>query len=952
MEDNANINANINKLNSFLEKVRVDKNAPFTHVTTTSSTMTMGRYYIPKDVEYHALDLICDAVYSGEPGITLAEKPGPFTPLRVDFDFTCAVEIGVKRQYTLEIVKKLVRYYQEEIKNIINPINFEENMLICIVLEKQAPRLEKSKAGHPHIKDGMHFHFPFFVCDKVIQDHIIRDKVISKMIKNDIWKFCNFVTPIEDIIDRNIATKQWMIYGAMNYKSEQSTPYIYNRWKNPLILKMKTNSKRHVDNISTEEWGYAFDHNLDYISVNNIFGDEMVGRENEIRYYLPLFMTIRGFKEGTPLKVEIEQKVNTSKVLIKKPRKTVSKNRSDDEIYKEYKIIKEGGFMEMLSQHRAEDYDEWMDVGFTLFNVMNGKEEGLQLWVEFSQRSMRYVEGECEDLWNKMEVRNKTIGSLKAMAGKDSPHLYDQWKNTNTIGAMYQSIHDDKPNELDLSKVLIAMSDNKFKCADSKNNIWFVFRDGRFHKQDDSIVIKTMIADEVIPKYYELKKTIEGKQAPGDSEELRTSYKAQIKKVNNIISSLKTVQFHKKVIEMCKIRMHDESFLKKVNENRLVLCCENGVLDLELGIFRDGRPDDYCTFSTGIEYKEYNNDDEDVKILDELLLKTFPNKNIREYALTATSTCLQGGNQIKKILIFSGSGNSGKSVYFRLLELALGEYFAKFPRELFIKGAKCSSNAARPELARTPGKRIMSTQEITHMDNFDIGVLKELSGNDSHYTRGNYKDGGEIDPQYTNMFQCNKPPKVPGNDDATWVRLRLIDCQSKFVLPEELDDFPVPETLQEQLLMKRFEADLNLRDSLIDLAPVFLWKLFQYFKLFKTKGLKEPEEVMMSTKVYKTENDIYAEFIENKIEILKNDDDDIETSYIKLKEMHTTFKQWYTTNYPSYSKNMIGENELKLELIKRFATFKNDKTLHTFGKYNNKFFAFIGYRILDNQFDE
>jgi phage/plasmid-associated DNA primase len=932
---------NINKLKNFLEKVRVGKGAPFTHITTESPTMIEGKYYIPKEAEYHAFDLICDAVYSGEPGLTLAEKPGIYTPLRVDFDFTCSVDVGINRQYTLNIVKRLVKYYQEEIKNVINPVNFEENMLICIVLEKKCPRLEKSKSGNPHVKDGMHFHFPFFVCDKMIQDRYIRDKVISRMIKDDIWKDCDFITPIEDIIDKNIATKQWMMYGAMNYKSEHSTPYIYNRWKNPLMKKIKSNSKKHKKN--DEEWGYAFDYNLNNISMDDIFDDVMVGRENDLCYYLPIFMTIRGFVEHTPLKIEIEQKVNTCKVLAKKTRKTVSSCKSDDDIFTEFKIIKQAGFMEMLAQHRAEDYDEWMDVGFTLFNIMNGKEEGLQLWIEFSQRSIRYVEGECEDLWNRMEVRNKTIGSLKSMARKDSPHLYEQWRSTNTTGTMYESIRNNKPNELDISKVIIAMSDNKFKCADSKNNLWYVFRDGRYHQQDDGMAIKTMITDEVIPKYYDLRTDIQEKNQNGAED--------SIKKINGVINLLGTVTFHKKVIEMSKIRMHDESFLKKVNENRMVLCCENGVLDLELCIFRDGRPDDYCTFSTGIEYREYNDDDEEVQALDLLLLKTFPNKNIRDYALTATATCLQGGNQIKKILIFTGPTSGGKSMFFRLLELTMGEYFGKFPRELFIKGVKCSSNAARPELARTPGKRIMSTQEITHMESFDIGVLKELSGNDTHYTRGNYKDGGEIDPQYTNMFQCNKPPKVPGNDDATCSRLRIVRCEAKFVLPEDLEEFPVPETFEEQLKMKIFEADLSLRESLPDLAPVFLWKLFQYFKQYKLKGLKEPPEVVLDTKSYINENDVYGDFIQNKINILKDDHPEIETSYIKLKEMHSAFKTWYTSNYPSYSKNnMIGENELKTELIRRLAAFKNDKTLHKYDRYNDKFFAFIGYKILDDEF--
>ena len=44
----------------------------------------------------------------------------------------------------------------------------------------------------------------------------------------------------------------------------------------------------------------------------------------------------------------------------------------------------------------------------------------------------------------------------------------------------------------------------------------------------------------------------------------------------------------------------------------------------------------------------------------------------------------------------------------------------------------------------------------------------------------------------TVSHNCNDPPKVPGNDVQTWNRIRVLDFESKFVIPSMLKKFPVP----------------------------------------------------------------------------------------------------------------------------------------------------------------
>jgi hypothetical protein len=197
---------------------------------------------------------------------------------------------------------------------------------------------------------------------------------------------------------------------------------------------------------------------------------------------------------------------------------------------------------------------------------MNGKDEGLQLWIDFSQKSVKYVPGDCEDLWNGMEMRGKTIASLLAMAKMDSPYEYRDWKNTNIRNFLYESLGSKDPTEYDVARVIACMVGDRFKCANSLNNIWYEFRDHRWHKLDDHIVELSKIwVNDAIKKYYEFwAKLSANRSANADNEVLAAQCTSQMERIGKIITKLKTLEFCDGVIKMCKIEMHDGNFLLNV----------------------------------------------------------------------------------------------------------------------------------------------------------------------------------------------------------------------------------------------------------------------------------------------------------------------------------------------------------------------------------------------------
>lgn len=925
------------QIKAFLEECKVNKGEPFTHTTKSTGSLSDGwssaSYFVQLEYMDDFFTHYCNAVRRGV-FLTITEKPGPFGPLRVDFDFKSSLDHGGERQYDTEILKKIIEIYQDELRKIIDPNQFEEKMLWCIVLEKPSPRIEEGK-----VKDGFHLHFPHFICEGWVQDKYLRNKVSTRMVEEKVWEGRKFTTEVPDFIDQNIAKKPWMMYGSMNYKNKKSTPYLYNRW----------------DKVPLENrYGHAFDHNLQEMHLHVMFEDEMEGRNGRIKYYLPRFMSVRGYQCFTPLQDGILKKRSLFETTKKRKKKANARKRPED-VMEDIKTIKDGEIMAMLSDDRADDYSEWMYVGWTLYNIGQGHEECLEMWIEFSRRSAKFVEGECENEWEGMEYKGKTIGALLAMAKNDSPDEYKKWKQTNIRFFLWKSLLEPKPTEYDVAMVVTKMFGDKFICSDAKKNEWYYYEDHRWREMDSGIQLRRLFVKDVIIEYCNLQREIskdlediEYKLGLAEKDttnfiELTVEHKkieAKKKRCSAIVSVLKTTQFHKKLIEMCQLEMHDSQFHKKRDENRYLLGCENGVIDLESMTFRDGRPDDYITFSTGRYYHEYNERDEEVKEVEEILSKIYPNKNRREYFKDFFSMGLKGGNTGKDWLIATGESDGAKSATFRWLELTLGTgkhgYTGKFSRENFVQStSKNSSSGPRPDLARIRGKRFMGGQEIAKNEKINIGFIKELTGNDSIWARGMYeKDAEEIKPQFTLITQLNVPPEIPGNDEAFWSRIRILDHESKFVIPDKLKQFPVPDTLEEQMKMKRFHADEEFSEKLPELADVLLWLLFdRYKKMSKDKRkIVRPKEVLLSTEAYQSQNDVYLRFVKERIE-KEEDLEKAKNTFIRQSEMSSEFKEWYEAEYPSYSREKIGKSALKKEINKKLGIIHNPETdFYGFGR--------------------
>lgn len=383
-----------------------------------------------------------------------------------------------------------------------------------------------------------------------------------------------------------------------------------------------------------------------------------------------------------------------------------------------------------------------------------------------------------------------------------------------------------------------------------------------------------LISEEFVNEYLKVASDY-NKQAISATGLEKEDLQKQGSRFQRIVDKLLNLSFKEQVMKECKYQFYDESFEDKLDENHFLIGCENGVYDLEKSEFRAGKPDDYITLSTKNSYFGWDETKPQSKNIKKFFSQILPNKQVRDYFLQALCTCLSGENREEKLYIPTGRGSNGKSLTFELVNLAMGDYYISCPITIMTRKRGASSQAS-PELARIKGKRIGVLQEPDNTETLNVGLMKELTGNDAFMARGLFEDPREIKPQIKFFLTCNDLPIVPSRDGGTWRRLRVVAFNSKFCNdPKEPNEFKI---------------DTRLKEKIKEWGSFFLSYLIHIYnsEYKKSEYLVEPEEVKYSTNAYKADNDHFLDYFENRIEVVEDP-----KSIITKKAIYSDFKVWF-----------------------------------------------------------
>lgn len=864
-----------------IKKILKNHFADGVHHSHVSMIEPKGKYQFGRQDFEDFITQYCNVIISEEnPILGVAEKPQNYLPVLVDVDIKIEIDENEEIEfgdhlYNEEQVKQVIEVYQSVLRNIVEDCT--DDHLKCILLEKDIYYINvKDKT---YAKNGFHLHFPNIFLSKNDQEiHLIPR--IQEMLKN-LKTFENL--GFEDsglLIDKSCCKVPWLMYGSR--KNEDMKPYLYSK---------------------------TFDSESNEIDLEEAFKDYrlfdmrecLINTKGKVMKLLPRILSIIPYGRQ-----ESELKYGLISPL--KEKRKITEQKIHVKVSVQEALKKSEKLLPMLSAFRSSDRMEWMNVGWALYNISDGCQEGLEQWLEFSARDeSKYDEAVCINEWEKMTKRDLTLGTLRYYASVDNPEMYKEFQKEQSDYHIKESLNG---SHNDIAKILHSEYGNEFVCASViGKGIWYQFSNHRWEEVEEGVFLRSKISSEIVQRYVDMGNELYAKKHDTQDKAECAMYEARFKLSQKIITNLKSAPYKNNVMKECMEVFYDKRFRKKLDTNPYLIAFKNGIYDLKAHIFRAGKPEDFISKSMPIDYREFSSDDDRIREVEDFLEKIFPDTSVRKYFIEQASDVFVGGNFQKVVYFWTGEGDNGKSVTQSIFEKMFGELAIKFNTTL-ITGKKTGNGAANPELARAGnGVRWAVLEEPDGDEQINIGTMKSLSGNDSYWARDLFETGKsarEMTPMFKLTFICNKLPKMRYSDKATWNRIRVIPFESTFVRHGE----PCPETYEEQLREKRFPMDKEFSKKIPNLVQAFAWYLLKYHECIAKDPnyiRHEPEKIKEATATYRKQNDIYRQFIEECII-------EEEGSKISLIELYAQFKEWFKEGFPG--QQVLVKNEVKEYFIK------------------------------------
>ena len=270
------------------------------------------------------------------------------------------------------------------------------------------------------------------------------------------------------------------------------------------------------------------------------------------------------------------------------------------------------------------------------------------------------------------------------------------------------------------------------------------------------------------------------------------------------------------------------------DNDKMLLGCENGIVDLTTGELRSGRPEDRITMSTGLEF------DPSAKCprWELFLSEVFDdNGELIDWLWRALGYSIAGDTSEQIFMVGYGEGANGKSILSAAIANALGDYAHCVPFATFSMPPQSSTN----DLAALQGKRFVTSSETNRGAKLNIERIKAISGGDKVTARYLYKEFETYQPHLKLWLFVNHKPDIEDDTIATWRRVRLIAFTQTFIKGKE---------------------DKRLAEKLRTESQGILAWLVRGCLEWQKKGLIAPQSVRAATGEYRRETDPLFRFVD------------------------------------------------------------------------------------------
>lgn len=450
-------------MHNFLKKYKRsdEKNSDWTH---GSMCTPKGSYNIPNDKlkEFYRLY----AAYEEEKGITERKTPN-FGKMIVDLDFHFKKKMDTTAVND-KLISNIVKYLTNLLRQIFtttdddtsedkkcdeedetdessddeestseeedsdndehDTINDEKYM--CVVLRRPEPYKKRIGNNTNVYSYGLHIQFPNIICDYYIQ-YAIRNKSLEE------WSLVDDVDK-KLILDVNCENKLDTIYDKQVIKS---TPWLLYGSTKP---EYKPYDIVKIFNCDVKKSDYTL---LQWITTLSIREGVSAKTKLELKNMSAIQKYIHGNETKNIHKII---RANKEHALSHVPTNTKTTKRKIERIYTyDFRLLKTA--LGLIKQDRVDNYEQWINVGMALhyssITDKNKNNDYLALWKKWSEKSAKYVVGECEYLWRKFNVKNVdevlTIGTIFHYATLDNPIAFKHTKIKDYVFNKYKEIEPD-----------------------------------------------------------------------------------------------------------------------------------------------------------------------------------------------------------------------------------------------------------------------------------------------------------------------------------------------------------------------------------------------------------------------------------------------------------------------------------------------------------------------------
>jgi P4 family phage/plasmid primase-like protien len=546
----------------------------------------------------------------------------------------------------------------------------------------------------------------------------------------------------------------------------------------------------------------------------------------------------------------------------------------------DYKLHETHAYTMILPAKYYDEHDLWRKVGWALKNTDHRL---FVTWMKFSSQSTKFSYADIPKyfgMWCNGDKPDNALTDRSIMFWARNENLVEYEKvKEKSVSVFIDTILKEVCTEYDLAKILYQWYKDMFVCVSINNKCWFEYSNQRWQETDSGTRLRTYISDfnGIYGLFTKKLKVVNDELAAmQEGDEQKEILEKRQKKICTIMIDLKKTDKKANIMrEACDL-FYIKDFMNLLDSKNHILCFSNGVIDFQNKIFRGGLPDDYTSKSTNIPYIPIKECDPKVmEEIKEFMVQLFPEPELCEYMWDHAASTLIGKNNNQTFNMYTGVGRNGKSKFVQLMSLALGEYKGTCPITL-VTQKRTSIGSTSSEIVDLMGKRYVVMQEPCEEDEFNEGILKELTGDDPIQGRALYKNTVTFYPQFTLALCSNFDLKIKGKDDGIWRRIRK--CAFKSVFTEK----PVA---NDPIKPYQFKVDKKIDEKFEIWKTVFMSMLVE--RAYVNNGnVKDCKIVMATSEQYRKNQDQFAEFISDRI--VRDP-----TGSVKEMELYETFKEWW-----------------------------------------------------------